>query len=322
MASLAPDAPIDDLAQETVDDVILVNVDQVDLGTRLRPVDPTWASALGLIMLKEGQRTPIEVCREPGATRWTLVAGAHRLTGAQLEGIEQLRAIVVTADIAERRMREVSENLWRRDLEAIDRAAFIAELVLLYKQRRGIDPAKDGRAASVTARWQKAIKNEAVDANDTMSLVYGWSDDVADQLGMSKRTVERDLIIFRRIAPTLIARLRDARHPVATNATQLRALAKMEPAEQLRVVDMLLVVGAKSISDALGRMRGANRPADPETKRFSAVIGQIARMTARERIALFSSEDLHGLCPAEVRDLLAPMLRRPGKSPTDDGETA
>lgn len=45
------------------DDVGFVRVDQIEMGDRLRPVDESWAMALGQIMVRDGQRTPIEVCR-------------------------------------------------------------------------------------------------------------------------------------------------------------------------------------------------------------------------------------------------------------------
>ncbi len=97
------------------------------------------------MMARDGQRTAIEVCRLPGATRWTVVTGGHRLVGAQFAEIEYLRAQEVSPNRHERRMSEVLENLARRDLDPIDRAAFIAELVTLHKVKVGHDPAKDGR---------------------------------------------------------------------------------------------------------------------------------------------------------------------------------
>lgn len=290
-AFIAPGAEIDGLTAEKVDEVVLVRVDQIDPGERLREIDPVWAEALGAIILRDGQRDPIDICRLPGRSHWTLAgAGGHRLDGARRAGLEYIKAIVGTAALADRQMREVADNLQRRDLDPIDRAAFVARLVELHKRRAGIDPAKDGRAASIAARWQRAVKDEAADTNATIARVYGWADDVAEQVGMSRRTIENDLLLYRRLAPSQIARLREARHPVATNASQLRALAKLDHDDQRKVVDLLLWEGAslggarpKSVADAIAKMRGSNRAIDPEAKRLSTFLGTFARMGLAEK---------------------------------------
>lgn len=305
----APDAPIAGLMAEKVDDVILVRTDQVHRGDRLRSVDPVWARALGTIMAREGQNTPIEVCRLPGKTEWELVAGAHRHAGAEFSGIEYLKAIVVSADRADRRMREISENLWRQGLDPIDRAAFIAELVTLKRTQAGLDVAAH-RAASVADRFKKRIDDEANETLDTMSSVYGWSDEVAEQIGISGRTVRRDLMIFRGIAPSLIAKLREARHPVATNGTQLRALAKLDASEQQKAVWCLLNSATiKSVGDAIAQTRGSNRAIDPEAKRLSTFIGTFARMALAEKKGALS--ELRPLLPAGQRLVDASQESRP-----------
>ncbi|WP_420894895.1 ParB N-terminal domain-containing protein [Sphingomonas paucimobilis] len=146
------------LHEEALASFILIRTDEIDAVDRLRPVDAIWAEALGQVMARDGQDTPIQVCRLPGKNRWTLVAGAHRLEGAKTAAIEYLKAEVVSADRDDRRLREVRENLWRSDLTPVDRAAFIAEAVAIHKRRAGIDPTADGRIGSITARWQKPLK--------------------------------------------------------------------------------------------------------------------------------------------------------------------
>ncbi|CAN5453683.1 hypothetical protein BH09PSE4_BH09PSE4_13820 [soil metagenome] len=282
--------PVGALEAIPLDDTFMVRTDQIDMGERLRPIDEVWADALGGIMVRDGQKTAIELCRLPGRDRWTLGgAGGHRLRGAQIHEIEYLRATIVSNSAAERRMREVSENLWRLDLDPIDRAAFLAELVMLHKQRSGIDPARDGRVASAAARWQKAVKDETADTTATIAVVYGWAKDIGAQIGLSERTVRDDLTLYRRLSPSLVARLRDARHPIAKNATQLRALAKLDAAEQEKVADRLLLRSNSrefvtlKVGDALASIRGDRPVADPEAKRLSAFLGAFARMSLTEK---------------------------------------
>ena len=276
---------------EPLADAGLIAVKDIDLGDRLRPVDETWAEALGKVMLQDGQRTPIEVCRSaesPG--RYTLVSGAHRLRGAQKVGLAYLKAMVILADASERRIAEISENLFRRDLDPIDRAAFIAELVTHQKVRMGIDPAKDGRAASIDARWKKAVKDEAVDTTVTMTVVYGWTEKVAAAIGVSPATVERSLTLHRRLNPNVVAGLRARGHPILQNASQLRTLAKLEPVEQSKVAswllhtDMQFGAPAKTLAEAIGRLSNRAAP-DAEAKRLSTFLDTFARMGLTEKKA-------------------------------------
>lgn len=264
---------------EVVGEIVLIPVDQIDASNRLRPVDPVWAAALGGAMAAEGQRTPIEVCRLPGQTRYTLVCGGHRHAGAEIAFITHLRAEIVSSDAAERKLREVSENLLRRDLSPLDRAAAIAQLVALYKVRNGVDPNKDGRAASANARWQKQLDSEAEDAKVTMTFAYGWNDALAEELGFSAETIKRDLYLARRLAPSVIEELREADHDILNNAAQLRALAKLEPTEQA-IVAKKLASGAKSVSDARGT---GNGPKAADDKNLSAFLGAFGRMSVTEK---------------------------------------
>lgn len=279
-----------ELPFEAVDDIGFVQVEDIDMGDRLRPVDPIHVEVLGRAMMREGQTTPIVICRLPGAVRWTLVAGAHRLEAARKFGMPMLKAEIIGAGKIERRQHEVSENLWRKSLDPIDRANFIAELVRLAKLRAGIHPDASAQQVAINARWQKIAKEQAIDTSDTMSHVYGWSDEVAELVGLSKRSVERDIILHTRLVPSELERLRKVRHPVATNATQLRALAKLEPVNQSRVVSLLLYADAKlgqpakTVGEAWSRINEkAKAPADAETKRLSSFIGTFSRMGLAEK---------------------------------------
>lgn len=330
---------------DVVGQIILLRPEEIDASDRLRPIDPVWAEALAGVMQAEGQRTPIEVCRLPGQTTYKLVTGAHRHAAALMKGL-YLRAEVVTNDATERRLREISENLHRADLAPLDRATFVAELVAVHKLRAGLDPAQDGRAASVNARWQKQLQEEAEDTNDTMSFVYGWSDRVADQLGFSKRTVERDLLLVRRIPASIIDALRRADHPVLRNAGQLRALAKLDESAQRKVTGLLLHADMQiasapfaSVSAAVAAMSDRQAPA-PDAKRLSAFIGSFGRMGLAEKKGAL--DHLAGMLPAgfdivtggaptteaakQLRDALSvsfeiiARLAAPDGDPVDDDE--
>lgn len=309
MATAARDVLLTEQLHE-IESVVSVETRLIDAGPRLRPIDMVWAQALGELMLREGQRTPIDICVNADGTRFELAgAGGHRLAAAQLVGIEHLKAFVHSADLRDRRQREISENLWRRDLDPLDRAAFIAELVQLKRAKAGADQAAH-REASVPVSLRQRVAEEAETTCDTMSQVYGFTGEIAEQLNLSKRTLQRDLEIYRGLAPSLVERLRAVRHPILSQAAQLRALAKLASSEQARAVDILVGEqgdAAKSVSEALGRMRGANRlPSNPADKRHSAFIGGFSRMGLPEKkgalheLAPLMPKGFHLLTPSEA----------------------
>ena len=290
-------------------EIVLLDPRDIDIreSERLRPVDPVWADAIGSSMARDGQVNAVHVCATPEGG-WVLAGpGGHRVTGARKHGVP-IEAKIVSANRDVQRRWEAVENLFRRSNDPLERAEAVAELVRLHKLRAGIDPAKDGRTASAQTRWQKQVKSEADDANVTMTFAYGWSADVAEQLGLSKSTIERDLLLYRRLPPSLVARLRDARHPVATNAGQLRALAKLDDDLQAQVVDRMIGENAsladvfsgsprpKTVSAALAAIRGSNAAQDPEAKRLSAFIGAFSRMSIAEKKGALA--ELAGLLPA------------------------
>lgn len=275
-------------------EVVAIPVDEIEMGERLRPVDTTWADALGQIMLRDGQLTPIEVCKLPGRKKYTLVKGGHRLAAGQLFlDLSPMKAIIVSADSAERRMRELSDDFFRRDLHPLDRAAFIAELVTLQKLRDGIDPAKDGRAASANVRWQKAIQEEAEDATATIAVAYGWTEKVAEQIGISPRTVRDNLALYRRISPEVIDQLRRAKHPSLNNASELKALASYAEDKngQQWLLGLILHANARypaapfpTIKAAIAAVKAEGKPVKTaEDKRHSAFIGAFSRMSLAEK---------------------------------------
>ncbi len=185
--------------------------------------------------------------------------------------------VIGSADALQRRRTEISENIWRRGLDPIDRAAFVAELHEVLRAEAGVDPGASPQQLAVTARW---AKERATDTADMMSAVYGFTDSVAGTLGLNARTIRRDLELHRGLRPDVVAKLRGL--PIAGNAGQLRALAKLTEADQRAAVGLIIGGKAKGATEALAILRQKPKP-DPETKAWSAFFGGWSRMSARRR---------------------------------------
>jgi hypothetical protein len=273
-------------------EVIPLDPNEIELGERLRPIDASWATAIGQSMKRDGQIHAVDVRHAGG--RWQLAgAGGHRVTGARLANIPvECRVVLFDEDVSRRR--EAAENLFRRANDPLERAEAIAELVRIHRERAGIATAKH-RSISVPKR----LREEAEETLETISNVYGWSDEIGAELGLTGRTIRNDLFLYRGLQPSVVHHLREARHPVLKNAAQLRALAKLSPVEQARATAKLLA-GAKSVNEAIRMVRGSNSVAQTaEDKRLATFIGTFSRMSLSEKRGALAQ--LAGMLPAPFK---------------------
>lgn len=102
----------------------------IAVGPRIGLFDAVRAERLGVSMAAEGQHNPIQVQRNgnAGKRRWTLVAGLHRLRGAEAIKWTEIDAIKVAGPGAsddELRRLELSENLDHGQRRPIERAMFM-----------------------------------------------------------------------------------------------------------------------------------------------------------------------------------------------------
>jgi ParB family chromosome partitioning protein len=261
-----------------VREVLAIPAEEIEPGERLRPVDPQWAGALAKLIERDGQTTPAEVCRLPGRSGFRLVVGGHRHAAVLSLG-RPLEAVLGDSDALRRRSREVGENLFKRGLDPISRASFVAELIVLEKARAGLDAETDGRAASAEVRWAKAAKKQADDASEIFALAYGWAGEVAETVGLSTRAIYLDLQLFKGLAPDVAERLR--LHPAGRNASALRAIAKLAPDAQRRAASLILE--GRKPGEAIAILQGRVAPS-PEAKAWSAFLGGWERMSKRRRV--------------------------------------
>lgn len=204
--------------------VVAIPLALIDVGDRLRPVDAAWARLLAESIAAEGVRTPIEVGTASPDGRHALIAGAHRLEAAKLAGLKTVPCLVFDGDAVAAKLREIDENLLRRELSELDRAAFLAERKALWEQ---LHP--DTRRGGYE---RKGI-------NDKLVVSVGaFSEEAAATLGVSRRTIERAIRRYQDIAPDVRRRL--AATEYADQGAQLDLLARFSQDDQRRIVAELL----------------------------------------------------------------------------------
>lgn len=223
-------------------------VSSIFVGERARPIDEEAAAAIATNMADRGLINPITVRPTPaangGATPYTLIAGGHRLFGAMLNEWEEIDAIVVSADAAEAQLIEISENLYRNDLTALDRGVFVAKFRELYEEKFGKINPQGGRP-----------KKQRNDCGVIFTPGREISDRIKDRFGFGQRTYEYASRIGLKLHPALRQALRGT--DAENDQKLLLKLASMPEAKQAGIA-----AGLKVEPD-VRKVLHADKPAAP-----------------------------------------------------------
>lgn len=226
-----------------------IALSDIDVGERLRVVDPDYAAMLAESIRLVGQMQPIEV--RPAGARYALIAGAHRIAAARIVGLETIRAVVVQADDLQARIREIDENLFRRELSELDRATFLAERQAIYRELHPETAPGGNRDQSATSDQTDKI----------VHLVPTFAEATAERLGISDRSVRRYIQRYRMLLPDVRERI--ATTWIADKGSELDALARLDAGMQRAVVKAMLRAEdpARSVAAALEAAGSGGRSA-------------------------------------------------------------
>lgn len=254
-------------------DIKSIPLAKIDVTSRLRTVDDDYALIIQASIVEHGLLHPVTVRKTPRAKHpYTLVAGATRFRAIQLLEETEIDAVVVQADALDAQLIEVSENLFRDDLSALDRAIFVQTYRDVWEKKHG----KIRRGGDQTAKLAVCLTDLIAD-----EAAAGFSTNAADRLGLSKRTVER----LNQISQNLHADVRKAVRgtPIADNQSQLEKLSRMEPKTQRRAA-IALKEASCDFGKAMALLDGnAAAKDDPQRKLLSTLISTWGRCDAAIR---------------------------------------
>lgn len=257
-----------------------IKIASISVGARLRDLDQDYVELIASSMEEHGQLTPIEVRAKKSG--YQLVFGLHRLAGAKRNKWTEIDATVFDGDDIQAQLREIDENLFRRELSELDRATFLAKRKALYEAEH--------------ANVSKRGGDRRSDQNDKLvALVPSFTEATAKRLGMDVRSIQRAIQRVERIAPDV--RTRIASTHLATKGATLDALARLEPDEQRKVVEHILATASEkplSIADAQASLRGQTAPEiSDEDRQYDTLLSAWKRAgaKARQRFAAFISEE-------------------------------
>jgi ParB family chromosome partitioning protein len=200
---------------------------------------------------RRGLMTPIRVRRDG-----RLVCGLHRLLAHELLGRVDIEVVYVEDDATDidTELDEIEENLCRRDLSVLERALHEQRRHVLYEQlkpetRRGV---AGGRARH--GQQPKSISFAQAEAKP----------------GSGERMVQQRVQIADRLGTDAVQLLD---HPIASNHTQLLALARVPDALRHEVVERIASGEAATVEVVLKSVT-TGEPAAPKTKKIISTTGE------------------------------------------------
>lgn len=203
--------------------VVEIRVAEIVVGPRLRPFTERAVAAIAPSIARDGVRQPIEVAK--AGKRWKLVSGLHRLEASRLAGRETIPAVVVKGNAAQLRRMELSENLTRNDLSALERCQFTAEMKRLFLAE---NPAAARGVAGGKARHNQQMPSVAL---------AEWYGEIAARSERAIRTIKRQASIGETLDAAAADMLRGT--DFEDNQAELEALSKRPPEQQRDIARLL-----------------------------------------------------------------------------------
>ena len=178
--------------------------------------------------------------------KYKLIAGLHRLEAAKALGWDEIECAVRTVDGLEAELVEIDENVVRKDISGVEYGKLLLRRKELYEALHP-ETANGGDRRSHIFRSKKCRTEN----------VKTFTMDTAEKLGVTQRTVERQLQTARNLTEEAAKILQDSSKKLTKEATA--KLSRLEPAQQEEAASMLVQGTIKSVDEYL-RQKVASAP--------------------------------------------------------------
>lgn len=262
---------------------------------RARSYDPLKAEALAKVIAVQGQLQPIKV--RPKGDAYELVIGRHRLGAFHILGKDCIEAKISELSDDEARLEEVMENLARAELIALDRCQHLYELKQTYE--RMYPEAKNG---GDRGNQHTGGRVQTLHSGKNTEEIFGFAQHVAEQIGLSKRTIHLAVSIWKGLTEETRPRLYGT--DLAKKQTELKALSELPDSLQTKVLDLIFdeASDVTNVSGALAALKGG------------VVLTPVERRVAKLREGIAQVEDATlDLIIGEHADRIIASLKRTGR---------
>ena len=169
-----------------------------------------------------GLMNPITVTQDN-----TLIAGLHRLEAVKLLGWTEIECTVSDADGLQAELAEIDENFVRAGLSHRELGDLLLRRKELYE--------------AIHPETRQGQRNGQTAKNDNLTVLQAksFSEDTADKLGVSKRTVERLVQTAANLTPEAKKTIRDAGDKI-TKGDALK-ISRLPPDQQAEAAAVLTI---------------------------------------------------------------------------------
>lgn len=261
-----------------------VDLASVDVGGRLRALDPAWVSLLAQEIQADGQVTPIRVVER--GNRFQLVDGALRVAACLQLGHTGIDAAIepeeALADDAFVRLGEIKGNFLRAELTMLERAYYVAAWRAVFESVNGA--IKRGPKPKDAIPFQRNGTPDAGNDDVADAFVLSLSEAAQKALQISQPTMSRYVRIAsipRELGHRLVG------HQSANSRAELLALAEQPAARQVSIIDMLTAAEprAATVADAIVALDGT--PAAPRLSPTDKIHQTFSRLPPKDQDRFF-----------------------------------
>ena len=210
-----------------------IPINEIKVRSGRRDAAPEAVKRLADSIAENGLMNPITV--DAG---YNLIAGLHRLEAAKLLGWTEIECSILSVDSLHTELAEIDENLIRTNFSDLELAELLARRKKIYE---ALHPA-------TVARNQPGHVSNYISSGDKLpSEDRPFSQDAAEKLGVSQRTVERQIQIGENLTPEAKKILKQGGKKITKQ--NLIKLSRLEPEQQEDAAEQLIRGDIKSVDE-------------------------------------------------------------------------
>ena len=212
---------------------MLIKIDDIKINPGRREAAPEDVQRLSESVAEVGMMNPITVTPD-----YTLIAGLHRLEAAKRLGWIEIECSVSDMDALHTELAEIDENVIRTGLSDLELSELLARRKKIYETLHPATIARNlpGHASNYESSSDKLTGEEKP-----------FSQDTAEKMGVSLRTVERHVQIGENLTSEAKEILRSTDKKVTKQ--NLTKLSRLEPKQQAEAAKQLTDGTIKSVNE-------------------------------------------------------------------------
>lgn len=212
---------------------MLININEIKVNPGRREAAPEDVQRLSESVAEVGMMNPISVTADH-----TLIAGLHRLEAAKRLGWTEIECSVSDMDALHTELAEIDENVIRTGLSDLELSELLARRKIIYETLHPSTIARNlpGHASNYESSGDKLTGEEKP-----------FSQDTAEKMGVSPRTVERHVQIAENLTPETKEILRGTDKKITKQ--NLTKLSRLEPEQQAEAAGQLVAGEIISVNE-------------------------------------------------------------------------